>query len=753
MANRYETRQGRKSNSPHTPPASVARSLHGWKQGRSDTAQLIQRALADPASLSQADAAHLQRTIGNQAVCQLLAASTQQQAMSNPPAPPRQRTAPTIQHQVSHHHLSQNAPYLQRKGVLSKIKSWFHRGKEKDIAPKQEQSLGEDELSMEGVTLPTKESERSRTFAPRDEELSIESISGIETRKEGSSVEMLEGPNADALKSFETHYNNATSTLEALKIDPTARLAEFGKMTAEVDVEDYSAQILGNKKVTKLLAQIDESLGWAKEAPEDAATLGGFVADMLMFASLIPSQTKSTRNKIGKAKVTRLTANVISLERLVQILIQIAQRASSKGDVGDAPSLRKIGFDEKDSVGQRMLKLSLSNMQETAREHLQETPLFQAMVDSPDILRIMLSSGGAIDQRFQNTCAAAAINQEVQANASSIAGLLAVGRGVAAYVEDKVNDEELKQQLSEQHKRRGLKTTTLGEHAARRVKQARLAFDDIEKRATKIVQSPPVNTQALQSLTQEWSRVMQKLSAVVNPEEGAAETPVLSKTRIRGHWNVSAVAAFFLGAPFDRRKRRFKGISQVTYREALGETLDISTSSQSRSTENLNDYLGEEKKTRRARLIDVWDKVFEAGGTELSIPGHELYMQAMLKNKQKVFIIGDPLIQQHEIYTIAEMERYAAKARKGELGIRPDVLSGVTPPALLMGEEIPLFTNPMKLGDLQHKDTVMLTQEAKIGEIKRDVKKEKEWINVVVTPIDQPEKRGWIDPMYVIMLS
>ncbi len=645
-----------------------------------------------------------------------------------------------IAHELTHT-VQQGAVGVQRSTDIIQrgIGDWFRKKFSKNNTQQNpRQSLSLDEVEKKDQ----RESRKSITLDELDEESTTDVTGG----------ELLDGPNSEALRKFQILYTSATHALDLLKVNPDARIAEFGKMTAEVHVEDYSAQIFGNHKVQKLLKQIDTALS-DTEAENDAPRVGRLVADMLLFASLIPSQTQHyKKGAFGNPKMTRLTANVLSPARLIQNLIQIAQQVAGGDSVTDAPSLRKIDFDDKDSVAQSMLKLSLSNMQETAREHLQGTPLFQKMLESPDILRVILASGGAIDQRFQNTCVAAAINQEVQANVSSIAGLLVVGRGVASHIENKLSDEDLEENLNKTHKRRGLKKTTIREHAANRVKQAREAFTSIETRAMKIMQKSPVDTQALQALTQEWSRVMQKLAAVVNLEEGTVGVPVLSKTRVREHWNVSAVAAFARGALFDRPGRRMEGLKEGPIREALGETLDVSTSTQAETGENLNTYLGKDKHERSAKLLAVWDKVFEAGGTELSIPGHALYMQAMIKNKQKMFIVGDPLINKHESFTIEEMEKYARNAKKKTLNIRPDVLEGVTPPAFLIGKDIPLYTNPMKLGQQDEKYTVLLTQDAKINEAKPDKRNNQDWINVTVKPVDKPEQRGWIDPKYVTLL-
>jgi hypothetical protein len=71
----------RQSTRP-APATSTATPEHGPVSMR----QLIQRALDDPSSLTAVDGAHLQRSIGNRAVGQMLAASSAKRA-ANPDAP------------------------------------------------------------------------------------------------------------------------------------------------------------------------------------------------------------------------------------------------------------------------------------------------------------------------------------------------------------------------------------------------------------------------------------------------------------------------------------------------------------------------------------------------------------------------------------------------------------------------------------------------------------------------------------------
>jgi hypothetical protein len=253
----------------------------------------------------------------------------------------------------------------------------------------------------------------------------------------------------------------------------------------------------------------------------------------------------------------------------------------------------------------------------------------------------------------------------------------------------------------------------------------------------------------LQALTQRWSRIMQKLSVVTNLQEGSKGVPVLSKKRISENWKGSAAVSILTGAFASRPTRRLKGIDQESFRDALGETLQISTTKQSFSTENLNTYLGKDKGDRIVKLEEVWEKVFEAGGTEFSIPGHELYMQATIRNNQKMFMIGDPLIDKYKFLTMEEMEKYARKVKKGKLTVRPDVLEGRTPAGLILGDDVPIYTNPIKLGMTDPKFTKSIGYSTVVKEAKLDTRSGKQWAKVIVTQDNGEEMSGWVEPEYV----
>ncbi len=410
-----------------------------------------------------------------------------------------------------------------------------------------------------------------------------------------------DNPHEQALHNFSTQYGSAMSGFDQLNLDVSGRLSDFAAMARQYGVEDYSAQIFGNAKILTLLEQINKNLEDADES--DAEHVAKLVADMLLFASLIPTHMTEYKRKFGKSGFTRLTVNVLSPARLIDILVEIAQQTAAGGDVSDSATLKDIGFDDQDSVAQRMLKLSLANMQKTARAHLQNNDLFKALLASPDILRVMLASGGAVEQRFLNTCAAAAVNQEVQTNVTNIAGLLMVGRGVTGYIESQLGNSNLEESLNKTHKRtRKLKKVTIRQHALKRITEARTAFNEIEQEATEIVLKKPVDIQALQRLTQRWSRIMQKLSGVVNLEDGTKGVQVLSKNRIREHWKASAIVSTLSGAPFDRPLRRAEGIDESHFREAVAEMLAVSTSGRSEATENLNTHLGKKRSDRTQGL-------------------------------------------------------------------------------------------------------------------------------------------------------
>lgn len=229
------------------------------------------------------------------------------------------------------------------------------------------------------------------------------------------------------------------------------------------------------------------------------------------------------------------------------------------------------------------------------------------------------------------------------------------------------------------------------------MEQATNDFDEIRRQAIEIMKKQPVNVAALQVLVRRWSRTMQKLSVLANLAEGKKNVPALSKKAIDEKWKTSAglsVAGFLW---LDRPFRRHTGIDQGSYRQALMSKAKLTRSGVTQPGQNLNAKLGDDVEERKKKLDKMWDTLFASGGTDFSVPGHSLYIQAVKRGGAKLFMVGDPLIDKHAFYTTAEMEKYVAKVPKQEMMVHDDSLTGGVR-AQLIGDKVPFYRQRSDIG-------------------------------------------------------
>lgn len=572
----------------------------------------------------------------------------------------------------------------------------------------------------------------------------------IVQRKKDKDPRQRQEDNFSQIQNFAERYMQVVGPLANLKIELTARLQQYATTVGAYGLEDYSEQVFTDTNA-RLLSNINDGL---EEGENDKRQqTGEYVADLLLFASLIPVHERKRKRGLLKARYDRMSIEAISPNKLSDTLAQIASQMAAGGDIEETQALKGTGLDKGDTVAQRMLKMSLINMKETARQQMNDNPLFQIILTGSNIMEVMMASSGSIDQRFLNTCAAAAVTQQIQSQVSSIIGLLEVGRAMTKSIERQVDKEPNEHnKLGEKVKKRGFgKKHTVKSLALKRVNDARTAFDKIQSDAQKILTKSPVQVEKLQKLTQRWSRVMQKLAGVAEVDKGEAHVPVLSKNRVKGHWNAGAVATFLLGAPFDRAKKRKQGTDDHYFIQDVKESLDLQHGFK-KANPKLNVWLNKNGDEGRVpRMTELWDNVFAAGGVLLAVPGHALYLKAMKRGKTKMFAIGDPVVDKYDYYTIEEMEQYVLK--QPELQIQEFVLSNTTFGGYLTQDNVPAYSTPSDFAEKN--DPRMLSRKARVIKAKQTVHEEQVVIaaELYPNPDDILLVTRYISPEHIVVLS
>ena len=461
-----------------------------------------------------------------------------------------------------------------------------------------------------------------------------------------------------ATQNFAKVYADKLQKFPHLQADMSGRLADLEQLAQGYTLEDYSTQVLGRSELLFILEEINTNLG--KEGVDSTyrASIRERIADMLLFSSLIISQV--TAKKLSPSLTTwflgkkqffdRAAVEVISPEMLLKALKQIALKTAAKEDASAG-----IAFSGQESLAQRMLKLSLLNVKEQARKELQQDPLFQSILSSPEVLKVMLASSGGLEQDFLNTCAAVAVNQDVLKRVGSIAGLLQIGRATATHIETMIKSMQKSNALKKQLAQQAKKSTSMESYYLNRVNTARSAFDIIEQKAKALVLAKQVDLAGLQALTHDWNRQMQRLAAViavVDPQK----LPTLTEKKPED-W-VGSVAGLLQG----RTGRRLLPVDAAALAKVIGQTVELASP---KGEVPINTLLTAEKNEQIA-MGKLWEAVFQAGGTPFSMTfkvlgksqGHAVYLKAILRGNEKLFALQDPMIRRYDFKNFKEMNAY-----------------------------------------------------------------------------------------------
>ncbi|MFI0467239.1 hypothetical protein ACH347_24445 [Saccharopolyspora sp. 5N102] len=431
--------------------------------------------------------------------------------------------------------------------------------------------------------------------------------------------------------------------------------AEFEELASTGRLEDHSPAIAGNPGVREALQVIHANLDRIPEPSR--GRLRAWVADAVLATSLVPVRESASGSLAGldHAAVQRRSAvRVLTPNRTESVLVEIAKSLKSWIDPFDAAwsALEHSGYRPDDGLPQRLIQLSLVNLTPQARLQLRGDALFQRLLSREDALvESMFASGGHDEQRFLATCLASVANTEVLGKVPTTAGLLLVGRNLVDQVRALIDNPPAKWAgvLDERDQIFG---RTIHELVSDRLAEATEAFDDIERRASELIDSGNRNPDAWAELSQRWGRTMQKLSVVVDPSQGPDSIPVLTNKLIGGHWGWSAGVSALLMV-LDRPFRRFASVDNIGFSKALQTTL-VDEGLQRREVEftRWSDEFG---------AAECWRRVHRNGGATLTTATHAVWLEAVQRDGQQAFLVHDPKKSHPDHYSLAGMLEWARR--------------------------------------------------------------------------------------------
>jgi hypothetical protein len=456
---------------------------------------------------------------------------------------------------------------------------------------------------------------------------------------------------------FAQAYATAVGGLQNLALDRgeiRQRIEELAAIAGpDGTLEDYTGEVLSNGGVRAPLVRIDASLGSLDDG--DRRRLVSLVNDLLLAGSLVPARETASRDRstLGITKVYhRQAIEIMPIALLTSTLEALAQLLADAENPLDDAGIRPLRYNENDPLAQRLTSISLLNLKPETRTALADSPTYQAMLDSDSLEDFLYASNGHDEQQFLTTCIVSAVGTDLKGKTPTLLGLVQIGRGVAKRVEDNLRALEASNPaVLDETERSDLfgGARTLRELVEGRLAEAASEFDDIERQLAALAsyttgRSGAMPTDVLDQLTDRWSRVMQKLSAVINVTEGVEGTAVWSKKRIAGTWMPSAV----LAAPtmVDRPARRLGGIKDE-FLQTVGAQIesfaDFETDNLIRISELVDD-----PGAGQGWIPAFWRVAQERGGvpteTRTSVSEHHCFLKAVRRGDDQVFALSDPKV-------------------------------------------------------------------------------------------------------------
>ncbi|HEV7935321.1 MAG TPA: hypothetical protein VGP70_23785, partial [Actinomadura sp.] len=439
-----------------------------------------------------------------------------------------------------------------------------------------------------------------------------------------------------------------------------ARGQELGQLTGADRLEDYSSEVFSSEQVTSALQAIEGHL--ERLAEPERAVLVSLVHDALLATSFVPvrerhhTMLRDVRHHRWPSETTRRhdrqAVQMLTRDRLVGLLVDLDADLRSGRDPWVDGTLAGLGHSAGDPLLVRLVRLSLHNLTGESGRRLAQDPLFKDLLDSPLLTEAMFGASGHEEQRFMNTCVAASADQHLRTRVPTIAGLLQVGRTLADSVEAQLQVARDALQKIDRLSLSG-RPRTVGGLLGDRVREAREEFDRIHLETMALIGStrngadPSQAREPLAEHVRRWARTMQKLAAVIDPDH---PIPVLTRRWIRGSFIASGLASSVLAV--DRPGRRLTGVSDM-YARTLGEQLrDRALDPTAELGLSLRDDAGREA---------FWEQVHEAGGVLVAVPGHQVFVQAIRRDEERLFAIADPTHVRHDYLDLPAMAHWASK--------------------------------------------------------------------------------------------
>lgn len=418
-------------------------------------------------------------------------------------------------------------------------------------------------------------------------------------------------------------------------------------------LEDFSAALFEFGEMPILLNALNQATGALVDA-DAQARVGQMVRDLVLFSSLVPTRDYKRKVVGNFSELSRYTLQVLTPKQVIATLTSMSMQlvAHPVDHIHDTPAFEHLHLDNGDNIRQRMVKLALMSTPAGARAAVYNDALFGALLNSPDIAKMLFASTGADEQYFLNTCPMSARNTDMAARTSNLITMVHAGENLIRALRQEVANgapEAIGHHLTV--------FQTAGGLVEKRCHDAERVFASIRAEIDHMLQPPGhFNYRRVKRLRKKWSRTMQKLGGVVNWTE-ADEVPHLSKKYIKDHYYASGVVAILGGLsinlfmPNTRTFKRPIGPDEAQYIGLTRSTVEAHSGGNSQAMSGV------------AHGLDgLWKQLYKVGGSPFSANSaagtHALYIKAIVHDGQPKFAINDPMQRSFAYMDMAQMQAY-----------------------------------------------------------------------------------------------
>lgn len=334
--------------------------------------------------------------------------------------------------------------------------------------------------------------------------------------------------------------------------------AQFGQMLElTTPLEMRYLAVFRHPAVREALQALEQRLLTEEYTDKERRLVQRVVTDFVLFTTLVPTRFYQS----AFSGTTYHTIDPFSPQGLVKILTML-----STGEQIEGSEFFNFYLTYGRTAAQKLLILSLFNVNPTMRAGIARDPLFMQMLETEGLEEAMLASSGHIVQTSVYSCVGAAYNTRLLHKTPHIVGLLHHTEALLLLSEGEL--ERMGESDRKAPAFRGGYHLSKEEYVRHVIDEVRTELAAIRRDAERALASMPRSVQTFYNLTLRWNRIMQKAETIIYPQAPRWYAEVM----LEGRYYLSTAfnmvgAAFNPWNPWLKERRAAGGIIDHKLRE------------------------------------------------------------------------------------------------------------------------------------------------------------------------------------------